>query len=153
MRDGVFRLSVAPAPRWIDLMPGVRVLVRPMTNGLWLAAKADDAVIAAALLSRGEFVGALTVAAARLAVLDWEGVGDVDGVPIRPTPEAVGALIDQSRQAYEAFHAGYLEPWFMVVAEGNGSAAGPTGGSAAAPSTAPDAPAAVTDAPSASTGR
>ena len=48
-------------------------------------------------------------ALARRAVLAWEGVGDADGKPIDPSPEAIDALLDiwspRHRPARHVHHA------------------------------------------------
>ena len=43
----MLRLDLATEPRWLALEPGVEVQLAPMHHGIWLAAMASDAAIAA----------------------------------------------------------------------------------------------------------
>ena len=88
---------------------------------------------------------ALAKAIAERVILEWEGVGDADGEPIEPSPEAIDALLDVY-PIWEAFQIGYVAKGLLVVAEKNASAPSPNGTSAGATDTAPPAP---DDAPSA----
>lgn len=141
----MLKLDLSPEPRWVELLPGVRVLARQMDNVVWIAARADSAVIEAALAEdRATFTVTLACAVAQRLVTEWEGVGDLQGVPIRTTPEAVATLIRSNKRAYEAFDRKVLGPWFEVQAEGNALPPAPSGplgagGTEAALSTATDA--------------
>lgn len=114
------RVDLDPHPRWVDLVHGVRLQVRPMTIAVWMAARTADEVFAAASAPKEVFQAALLVAVAQRVVTDWEGVGDADGVPIRPTPEAVAALLTQSLAAFEAFVDLCIDPFLRTVAENIG---------------------------------
>jgi hypothetical protein len=61
----------------------------------------------------------LLKALARLAVLDWEGVGDAAGNATPLTPEGIDALIDLWPIA-SAFESAYLGPALLLNEEKNG---------------------------------
>ena len=88
-------LDLTNTPRWHDLVPGVRVHLRPLTTALMVATRSDPAVEAVPEeASDEERAVAFAKALARRAVLSWEGIGDADGNPIDPNPEAIDALLD-----------------------------------------------------------
>ena len=74
-------------------------------------------------------------ALARRAVLAWEGVGDADGTPIEPSPEAIDALLD-IWPIFEAFQLTYVSKGLLLEQEKNASAPSPSGPSAGASDTA-----------------
>lgn len=115
----MLRLEIAPAPRWIDLLPGVRLRVAPMTSAVWLAARAECADVLDETASGGAewSVGVVKAVAGRL-ILGWEGIGDADGGPIEPSAPAISALLDR-RDAWEAFEARVFAPWYLLSAEKN----------------------------------
>ena len=88
-------LDLSNEPRWLDLVVGVRLQVRPLTTALMVAARRDPA-LAAIPDDASEEDRALVFAKAlgRLAILDWEGVGDAEGDALAVSPEAVDALLD-----------------------------------------------------------
>jgi hypothetical protein len=90
----------------------VRIRVRPCTTALVMAARAsmitggegdDDNARGAAMLK----------ATARVAIVDWEGIGDAAGAPISPTPERIDALLDLY-PAFRAFETGYFLPALVL---------------------------------------
>jgi hypothetical protein len=88
-------LDLTNAPRWHDLAPGVRVQLRPLTTALMVATRSDLAVEAVPEeASDEERAVAFAKSLARRAVLAWDGIGDADGMPIDPSPEAIDALLD-----------------------------------------------------------
>ena len=125
-------LDLSNAPQWCDLIPGVRVKLRPLTTALMVSARGDPAI---AELPEGaateEAALAMAKALARRAVLAWEGIGDLDGNPIDPNPEAIDALLDLW-PAFEAFQTSYVAKALLLDAEKNGSAPLPTGPSVGA---------------------
>ena len=129
-------LDLSNAPQWCDLIPGVRVNLRPLTTALMVSARSDPAI---AELPEGaateEAALAMAKALARRAILEWEGIGDADGNPIDPSPEAIDALLDLW-PAFEAFQTLYVAKALLLDAEKNGSAPLPTGPSAGAKATA-----------------
>ena len=140
-------LDLTNAPQWCDLIPGVRVRLRPLTTALMVAARGDPAI---ADLPEGaateEAALAMAKALARRAILEWEGIGDADGSPINPGPEAIDALLDLW-PAFEAFQTQYVAKALLLDAEKNGSAPLPTGPSVGAKATARPAEQPVPTAP------
>jgi hypothetical protein len=131
----MLRLDLSAAPFWLDLAPGVRLRLAPLSTALMAAARSDPAVRAVA---EGEDrdLQAITLAkaVARRAVLDWEGIGNAEGEPIAPIPEGIDALLDLW-PVFEAFQLGYVAKGLLLAQEGNVSAPSPNGISAGAPDT------------------
>ena len=129
-------LDLTNAPQWCDLIPGVRVKLRPLTTALMVSARGDPAV---ADLPEGvateEAALAMAKALARRAILDWEGVGDAEGKDLPVSPEAIDALLD-IWPIFEAFQIAYVSKGLLLDAEKNASAPLPTGPSAGATATA-----------------
>ena len=130
----MIRLDLKREPYWLDLAPAVRLRMRPCTTALVMAARAsmiaggegdDDNARGAAMLK----------ALARVAIVDWEGIGDEAGAPIPPSPERIDALLDLY-PAFRAFETAYFLPALVLDEEKNVSAPAPNGTSAAASSTA-----------------
>ena len=129
-------LDLTNAPRWHDLAPGVRVQLRPLTTALMVATRADPEVEAVPDEATDETRAmAFAKALARRAVLDWEGIGDANGVPIDPSPEAIDALLD-IWPIFEAFQLTYVSKGLLLEQEKNASAPLPSGNSAGARATA-----------------
>ncbi len=139
----MIRLDLKREPHWLDLGHGVRLHVRPCTTALMMAARAETQRAASASASDSEAAGirtaALIKALARLAVFDWQGVGDAAGSAVPVTPENVDALMDLWPIA-SAFESAYLGPAMLLDAEKNALGPAPSGTSVAGPSTAPTAP-------------
>ena len=72
------------------------------------------------------------------AIVAWEGIGDVDGNPIDPSPEAVTELMN-IWPICRAFNKQVVEPAFDQESEKKDCAPSPSGSSAAARDTAKDA--------------
>ena len=129
-------LDLTNAPQWCELIPGVRVRLRPLTTALMVSARGDPAI---ADLPEGaateEAALLMAKALARRAILAWEGIGDADGNPIDPTPDAIDALLD-IWPAFEAFQTHYVAKALILDAEKNASAPLPTGPTAGAKATA-----------------
>lgn len=110
-------LDLSNAPQWCDLIPGMRLQLRPLTTALMVAARGDPAI---ADLPEGaateEAALAMAKALARRAILAWEGIGDTDGTPIDPSPEAIDALLD-IWPAFEAFQTLYVAKALLLDAE------------------------------------
>ena len=129
-------LDLTNAPRWHDLTPGVRVQLRPLTTALMVATRADPEVEAVPEeASDEERAMAFAKALARRAVLAWEGIGDADGTPIDPSPEAIDALLD-IWPIFEAFQLTYVSKGLLLEQEKNASAPSPSGSTAGARATA-----------------
>ena len=128
----MIRLNLTATPQWLDLAPGLRLLVGPLTTALMVSARADPAIEA---LPEGATQEALALtmakAVARRAVLDWEGVGDEAGNIVPVTPEGIDALLE-IWPVFEAFQTGYVGKGLILDAEKNVSAPSPSGPSAGA---------------------
>lgn len=141
-------LDLTNEPRWVELIPGLRVQLRPLTTALMVAARADPALdLAAAEVDAGPIATealALTMAKAlaRQAILDWEGVGDAEGHPLPVSPAAIDAALD-IWPVFEAFQTIYVSKGLVLDAEKNVSPPLPIGSSAGASATAPPARAAA----------
>ena len=128
----MIRLNLTAKPQWLDLAPGLRLLVGPLTTALMVSARADPAIEA---LSEGATQEALALAMARAvarrAVLEWEGVGDEAGNILPVTPEGIDALLE-IWPIFEAFQTQYVARGLILDAEKNVSAPLPSGPSAGA---------------------
>ena len=132
----MLKLDLTAEPRWLGLGHGVRLRVAPLTTALMVAARSDPALEALpATASDEERALTFSMAIARLAVTDWEGVGDADGNPVPVTPEGIDALLEVW-PIFEAFQASYVSNGLLLDAEKNASAPSPTGTSAGATATA-----------------
>jgi hypothetical protein len=138
-------LDLTNAPFWCDLVPGVRVKLHPLTTALMVAARSDPAIADLPKDARTEEAAlAMAKALARMAILDWEGVGDAEGAPLVVSPEAIDALLD-IWPIFEAFQTVYVAKGLLLDAEKNGSSPLPSGPSAGATATArPADPSALT---------
>jgi hypothetical protein len=132
----MLRLNLAREPHWLDLGPGVRVRVEPLTTPLMVAARSDPAL---RTLPEGTSDDEIAVvfgkALAERAILDWEGVGDAEGNPVPVTPEGIAALLD-IWPIFERFQMGYVARGLELEQEKNASAPSPTGSGAGAKPTA-----------------
>lgn len=138
-------LDLTNAPFWCDLVPGVRVKLHPLTTALMVAARSDPAIADLPKDARTEEAAlAMAKALARMAILDWEGVGDAEGAPLVVSPEAIDALLD-IWPIFETFQTVYVAKGLLLDAEKNGSSPLPSGPSAGATATArPADPSALT---------
>ena len=129
-------LDLTNQPRWHNLSPGVRVQLCPLRTALMVATRSDPAVEAMPeAASDEERAVAFAKALARRAVIAWEGIGDADGKPIEPGPEAIDALLD-IWPIFEAFQMTYVSNGLLLEQEKNASAPLPNGPSAGATATA-----------------
>ncbi|EIE53009.1 hypothetical protein C357_00804 [Citreicella sp. 357] len=135
----MIRLNLTATPQWLDLAPGLRLLVGPLTTALMVSARADAAIEAMPETATTEELAlAMAKAVARRAVLDWEGVGDDAGEPVAVTPDGIDALLE-IWPVFEAFQTQYVARGLILDAEKNASAPLPTGPLAGAIATAPPA--------------
>lgn len=132
----MIRLNLTQKPEWVDLLPGLRLHLAPMSTALMVAAR-SDAEVAGLDGSASRETQALTMAkaVARLAVLEWEGVGDEGGEVVEVSLEGVDALLD-IWPVFETFQEKYLTRGLLMDAEGNVSARSQNGTSAVGPDTA-----------------
>ena len=141
------RLNLTPDLEWIDLPRDVRVQVQPVTTALIYAARRDPAISALPADADQELVAlVMGQSIARLAIVAWEGIGDAEGNPIDPSPEAVTELMN-IWPICRAFNKLIVEPAFDQESEKKGSAPSPSGSSAAARDTAKDAGTSAPNAP------
>ena len=132
----MIRLNLTATPEWLDLAPGLRLLVGPLTTALMVSARADPAIEALPEGASQEALAlAMAKAVARRAVLDWEGVGDAMGQPTPVTPEGIDALLE-IWPVFDAFQTQYVAKGLILDAEKNDSAPLPNGLSAGATATA-----------------
>ena len=128
----MLRLNLAREPYWLALCLGVRVRVEPLTTALMVAARSDPAV---RTLPEGTSDDEIAVifgkVLAERAILDWEGVGDADGIPVAVTPEGIAALLD-IWPIFEKFQMGYVAKALELESEKNASAPSPIGSTARA---------------------
>jgi hypothetical protein len=135
----MIRLNLTATPQWLDLAPGLRLLVGPLTTALMVSARADAAIEAMPDTSTTEELAlSMAKAVARRAVLDWEGVGDAEGNIVPVSAEGIDALLE-IWPVFEAFQTQYVARGLILDAEKNASAPLPTGPSAGASVTAPPA--------------
>ena len=104
----MIRLNLTAAPQWLDLAPGLRLHVAPLTTALMVSARADLAIETLPEgASQEELALAMAKAVARRAVLEWEGVGDDVGNVVPVTPEGIDALLE-IWPVFEAFQTKYV---------------------------------------------
>ena len=132
----MIRLNLTATPEWLDLAPGLRLLVGPLTTALMVSARADLAVETLSVgATQEEMALAMAKSVARHAVLDWEGVGDDAGNIIPVSQEGIDALLE-IWPVFEAFQTQYVARGLLLDAEKNVSAPSPTCPSAEATDTA-----------------
>ena len=152
----MLRLNISRSPTWLDLAPGVRILLQPadielvseaQSDQAFRAALGDDdlpedeaAALAMDPASKQRIGLALAIALAKRAILEWEGMEDENGKPIpEPFDEGVEALM-RIPSILRKFQREYMAPAMDLATEGNGSGASLSGTSAVVPTTAPRAP-------------
>jgi len=131
----MLRLNLSNTPDWLDLGHGVRVLVEPMSTAVMIAARRDPQIAALGeameTLTNDDLALIMAKAVARIAIKDWEGVGDAKGKPVVVTPAGINALLEVW-PIFEAFQTKYVNSGFLLEQEKNVSAPLPTGSSAGA---------------------
>lgn len=104
---------------WIELLPGVRVELKPPTIAALLLAREAAGVVYRANFeaeTKDPDVGVLAAVAmtqtyARHRISGWEGVGDSAGEPAPATPENIATALEHL-PFFEAFDAKVLVPAF-----------------------------------------
>ena len=135
----MIRLNLTATPQWLDLAPGLRLLMGPLTTALMVSARADMAIESLPESATTEELAlAMEKAVARRAILEWEGVGDETGSVVAVTPEGIDALLE-IWPVFEAFQTQYVAKGLILDAEKNVSAPSPSGPSAGANGIAPPA--------------
>lgn len=132
----MLRLNLTAAPEWLELAPGLRLQVAPLTTALMVSARADPAIEAMPEeASQEELALAMAKSVARRAVLAWAGVGDDAGEAAPVTPDNINALLEVW-PVFEAFQTQYVARGLLLEQEKNVSAPLPNGPSAGATATA-----------------
>jgi hypothetical protein len=128
----MIRLDLNNEPAWLDLGHGVRLHLQPLTTALMVASRNDPA-IADLPEDAGNEESALVFAKAlgRIAIIDWEGVGDKNGDPVAVSPEGIDALLDVW-PLFEVFQTDYIAGGLLLGQEKNVSAPLPIGSSVGA---------------------
>jgi hypothetical protein len=155
----MLRLDLKKEPYWLELRPGLRVRVRPLTTAIMTAADSTARKLVAELreerqlriaaggdlsdlpdLENEDAVSGLAAsvmikALARMSILEWEGVMRADSdEPAIINEQTVNDLMDIWFVA-DAFWKQYTRPLELLEAEGNGSGPARNGTSAAGPDT------------------
>lgn len=128
----MLKLNLSNEPAWLDLGHDVRLHLLPLTTALMVAARNDPAITALGEDATDE-ENALVFAKAlaRIAITDWEGVGDESGKPVAVTPEGINALLDVW-PLFETFQTEYVAGGLLLDQEKNVSSPLPNGPSAGA---------------------
>jgi hypothetical protein len=144
----MMRLLVEPV--WLELIPGVRAQLQPITR---FAVRHARAAAAKALADDGEdregAGDALSEELIRQGLIGWEGIGDEAGEVLAFTPANVEHVL-KNDSLFSALDAQYVMPWVLAENEKNASALSRLGTSGA---TIPAKPIAETARPSAKTAR
>jgi len=118
----MIQLDLKREPHWLDLGHGVHVHVRPCTTALMMAARAEVQRNTGVDVTEPEAAGIRTAelikTLGKLAILDWEGVGDGEGDPLAITPNGIDALLDLWPMA-DGFERLYLGPALLLDDEKN----------------------------------
>lgn len=141
----MLRLKLNREPEWLELIDGVRVKVAPITGAIVEMALRDDPLKD---VPPGETAVPFGIAVGKVAILEWEGVGDEDGNDLPVTPEGVEALLSLP-PIWSRWQTLAMVPVFTLDAEKNGFAASPSGNTGEAGITAEPATASATSAPAA----
>lgn len=132
----MLKLGLAKEPFWLNLPGGAKVRVKPLTMGIYQAARtrawADAEKASGATrgpdgklsddtdnaLLNGLFNGYLAQHLARYGIEAWENIGDASGQPVDCTPDLAAELM-LIPGAGTSFLSGYTASVQMVVTEGN----------------------------------
>jgi hypothetical protein len=127
----MIRLNLNPQPEWIELLPGVRVQVAPLTTAVVLSVRGALPTTA----DRDQLALEFNALVAERVILAWEGICDEDGAPMPVSTDAIRHLLG-IYPIYMAFERAYVGRWAGLSDEKKGSAPLPSGTSAGAPTTA-----------------
>lgn len=131
----MLRLNLKAAPRWLDIVPGVRFRVAPCSSTVMGLARDSEAVRTLyaddAMPSETEVSLAMAKEIGALTILDWEGVTDEAGAPAPVTPKTIAAALEVF-PVFQAFQLSHVAAGLLLADEKNASAPSPTGTSAAA---------------------
>lgn len=118
---------------WLDVLPGVRIRLRPISVAAMLVARARIAEQtrnlgdAADEDERNALVSAvLTSNLARSGIVEWEGIIGADGLPAPVTRENIDAALSVWK-VFDAIDRFYVNPFLLGESEKNASAPSPNG--------------------------
>lgn len=115
----MIRLNLSTEPRWVDLLPGLRLKVAPVTTAIMASARSDASLDGLDADGPKEVLAvAMAQAVARRVVTEWEGVGDEEGEPVPISPDNIDALLNVW-PVFEAFQSQVLGPHLVLDAEKN----------------------------------
>jgi hypothetical protein len=116
----MLKLSIDREPFWLDVMEGVRIRLRPVTVAAILVARtaAAEALRKGGDNAQAEAAFAFTRTLARLGIVEWEGIGDQDGKPVAPSPEAIDAALE-CWPVFDAIDRLYVAPVLLQADEKN----------------------------------
>lgn len=138
----MLRLKLSAGPEWLDIAPGLRLQVLPLTTSLMGRAREALPDLDPDAPSE-EIAVALAKAVGQAAIVGWEGVvDDATGDPVPVSPAAVAAVLEVF-PVFEAWQVRYMQPGLLLQSEKNGSGPSPIGTSAGDKATAVPAAAAA----------
>lgn len=122
----MLRLKLSAGPEWLDIAPGLRLQVMPLTTSLM--GRARELMPQLEDNMTGEEVAvALAKAVGRVAIIGWEGVlDDSTGEPLLVSADAVSAVLEVF-PLFEAWQVRYMQPGLLLQSEKNGSGPSPIG--------------------------
>lgn len=135
----MLQLKIAAQPEWLEPAHGVRVCMLPPSTPVIVEARRISAGLIEAQgvewgedgpshLGQGLFV--MTAAYVAAAAVEWQGVADEAGVPVKTlSPEQVMALLAQQPDIFDFFDEGYARELYALMSEKNGSSPSPSGSS------------------------
>ncbi len=132
----MLKLNATPRePFWLDILPGVRIRLRPISVVAVLIARTRVAerlrelAASATEEEKNALASAVFVASlAKSGVVEWEGIVGADGAPTPVTPENIDAALT-ILQIFDALDRRYVGPYLAVEDEKNASAPSPNGAS------------------------
>lgn len=135
----MLRLNMKAAPRWLEMVPGVRFLVSPCSSTVMGTARDSEAVQALFADGKTPSETEVTLAMAKvigeMTIQAWEGIGDEAGKPLPVTPAGIAAVLEVF-PVFQAFQMEHVAAGLLLAEEKNASSPSPTGTSAAALTTA-----------------
>jgi hypothetical protein len=115
-------------PFWLDILPGVRLRLQPISVAAVLIARARvaeklrDLAASATEEEKNALCSAVFVASlAKSGVVEWEGIVGADGAPAPVTPETIDAALNVL-PVFDALDRRYVGPYLSTEDEKNASA-------------------------------
>lgn len=132
----MLKLTPDLSPDWLDVLPGVRILLKPAESATMLVGRTAASKAMAAGGSDADAEFAFTAACVVWGAVAWEGVGDEAGTPLELSEDGLVRLLKQNFTAFDKIDRAYVLPILMRDAEKNASSPSLNGTSAAAKPTA-----------------